>query len=99
MNKKKIETFGEFCELIISEPENIYFDGDGKCDWPSNTKLSDLKNHWDIKSYPYYHIPPVKKKTMAYFHDYEGLMYCLSTEDEKSFDMDLIPNTEFEVDE
>jgi len=66
MDKKKIETFGEFCELIANEPENVYCDDYGLTDYNKLSNLSELSN--SFRSRDYHHIPIKKKKTMAEFY-------------------------------
>jgi len=95
MNKKRIETFGEFCELIANEPENVYFDN-----YKTNMNISDsldaLKRSFNESDY--YHIPPVKKKTLAtYYHIETGEVKIL--EKCSGLSWRYKPNSEFEVDE
>lgn len=72
MNKKKIETFGLFCELIERDRDSVYFIEKNEYVHFSRTAdlnyLKSLKEYWNNKNTAYYHIPPKKKKTMAEFY-------------------------------
>ena len=100
MNKKKITTFGEFCELRQKEPENVYQNDIPVTAFPKDNTLDQLRFSFDHNTY--YHIPPKKKKTMAmYYYGRTGEMKTLWVECSTACGSDWIkiPNTEFEVDE
>ncbi len=111
MDKKKIETFGEFCTLVANEPENIeYYDNLFKTSsLMGNVRLpigdSDLwkrvvERYWNDGS-TYYHITqPKKKKIMAqYYNTNTGDMYVKCVDSPHIAPNTKIPNTEFEVNE
>ena len=95
MNKKKIESFGTFCDLIANEPENVYCD-----DGIRTTKRKDQSYlHKNFINNTYYHIPSVKKKTMAMYYDEKGRVFAHNVNALFCSRWTKIPNTEFEVDE
>ena len=103
MDKKKIETFGSFCELIANEPENVYLDDAIKSidsTYYENDSIEYLFRLFTEKGlYPYYHIPAKKKKTKAQFYSrVSNLVYVFYDDYKKDSEYIKIPNTEF-VDE
>ena len=103
MDKRKIETFGEFCELIATEPENVYgLTGTSNC---TIRNIDDLLTFFENTCY---HIPPKKKvippkkkvTKCQWYGNGNGQMYVLNdTDDGLRHAFIKIEGTEFEVDE
>ena len=102
MDKKKIETFGDFCTLIANEPENVWCE-DTQMATNCDDDESIRRLIYQFEQSTYYHIPPNKKKTMCQYYDEDD-------GDTKTFPINMefkdyagnwikIPNSEFEVDE
>ena len=99
MDKKKIETFGEFCELIEKEPENVYTAAGNTTTLNRIDSIKVLYNTFNNIMHNYYHIPPKKKIKMCQWYDknngqmfvFEKVLYGSS--------LIKIPDSEFEVED
>ena len=107
MNKKKIETFGEFCTLIANQLGDVIHEDGGRPD--GTASINQYKKYFETGDY-YHHIPPKKKIMFAHFlvrfveggknilriYEVNKGMYPITKED--YCECERVLDTEFEVD-